>query len=446
MFTGKDDAQSGHYAQPEDLRVGMYVHIDLPWFRHPFTRNSFRIASDEQVRELRALRVERFRYDPARSDAAAPAERSAFAAADDASYALDIAAPAAPIFAAVAPQSAAAAEDPDPRAAQLRAYREAAQRTEKSFLKAVGIVRRLEKNLPTQPGPVLEEMGVLLAQMVDAFLVRPEVSLQVMGRNCGGEEAYLHNLNVSILCLMLAKGLALDREAAGVLGMGALLHDIGLAEIPDRVLKNSPEEQTRAERELRARHVEYGAIAGRQLGLPARALEIIAQHHELADGSGYPRGLKLEQIAPLARIVALVNCYDNICNPVDFAQALTPHEALSQIFARRKSKFDAHVLQLLIRCLGVYPPGSAVTLSDGGTGMVVSVNPQAALRPWVMLYDPAVPRERALTLNLETETGLNISKAVRPAHLPVAVRAYLSPRNRITYFFDAGPAEPAGPA
>ena len=69
-------------------------------------------------------------------------------------------------------------------------------------------------------------------------------------------------------------------------------------------------------------------------------LSIIAQHHELADGSGYPRGLGLEQIAPLARVVSLVNFYDNLCNPVDFAQAMTPHEALSFIFARRKDQFD----------------------------------------------------------------------------------------------------------
>ena len=70
-------------------------------------------------------------------------------------------------------------------------------------------------------------------------------------------------------------------------------------------------------------------------------LRIIAQHHELADGSGYPKGLKGEQIDPAARIVSLVNYYDNLCNPADLAKAMTPHEALSLMFAQRRAKFDA---------------------------------------------------------------------------------------------------------
>ncbi|MBL0124376.1 MAG: DUF3391 domain-containing protein [Betaproteobacteria bacterium] len=60
--------QSAHYASPDQLRIGLYVFVDLPWFRHPFTLNSFRISSEEQIRELRALKEDRFRYDPQRSE------------------------------------------------------------------------------------------------------------------------------------------------------------------------------------------------------------------------------------------------------------------------------------------------------------------------------------------------------------------------------------------
>jgi hypothetical protein len=173
-------------------------------------------------------------------------------------------------------------------------------------------------------------------------------------------------------------------------------------------------------------------------------MSMIVQHHELGDGTGYPHGLRLDQIAPLARVVSLVNFYDNLCNPVDFAHAMTPHEALSFIFARRKDLFDAHVLQLLIRSLGVYPPGSIVELSDETIAMVVSVNPHKPLRPWVVVYDADVPKEEAGMRNLELEDHIAVSKAIRPALLPPPVYAYLSPRKRISYFFDAGPADIGG--
>lgn len=430
MLQGNHIIQADAYALPDHLRIGLYIYIDLPWFRHPFTLNSFKISSEEQIRELRALNVPRFRYDPKRSEGR-PGGASPGLPAESA-------APAAASVSAGDGDPDPAMTATDPRIRQLREHRRAVARMEKSFVKAVGIVHRLTKNLLSHPEEAVEEMGGLVEQMVTVFLERPEVTLQVMGENCGGDEAYHHSLNVSVLCMMLVKGLRLSSEQAGMLGRGALLHDIGQIEIPDRVLKNRPGEQTRPERELRARHIEYGVKIGKRLELSPEVLHIIEQHHELADGSGYPRGLRLEQIAPLARVVSLVNFYDNLCNPVDFTQAMTPHEALSFIFARRQGQFDAQVLQLLIRSLGVYPPGSIVTLSNEAIAMVVSVNPHKSLRPWVLLYDAAVPRGEAALLNLETEVDVTISKAIRPALLPAPVYAYLSPRKRITYFFDGG--------
>jgi hypothetical protein len=142
--------------------------------------------------------------------------------------------------------------------------------------------------------------------------------------------------------------------------------------------------------------------------------------------------------------VSLANFYETLCNPVDFVQAMTPHEALAFIFARRKGQFDARVLQLMIRSLGVYPPGSIVELSNGAIAMVVSVNPHKSLRPWVLVYDAAVPKEEAAMFNLEMQVDVTISKSIRPALLPPPVYVYLSPRKRITYFFDDGCPDAGG--
>lgn len=417
-----------HYAFPDQLRIGLHICLDLPWFLHPFTLNSFKVSSEEQIRKLRALNVPRFRYDPELSDTRPDGpEPNPRVGAD----------------AAAADNAAESGNQPDPamaektaRVRQLREHRLAMARTEKAFMKAVTVMYRLNKNLLAYPRETLEEMGDLIDQMVTLFLEHPQVTLQVMGDKCGGEDVYYHGLNVSILCMMLAKELNFTHEQARLLGAGALLHDVGLTDIPAGILRKPPEEYTRPERDLRAMHVEYGVRIGRRAHVQPEVLSIIAQHHELADGSGYPGGLTLEQITPLARVVSLVNFYDNLCNPIDLAQAMTPHGALSFIFSRRKTKFDAQVLQLMIRSLGVYPPGSIVKLSNEAVAVVVSVNPKKSLRPWVLLHDAAVPREEAIMLNLDTETDVSIAKAIRPALLPPAVYAYLSPRKRITYFFD----------
>ncbi len=424
-----------HYVSVEKLQIGLYIHIDLPWFQHPFTLNSFRISSEDQIRTLKSLGKQRFRYDPERSDVApdSPAE------APTPTESLEIAHEA--ILEEVAPELAAKQE----RIRILNEHRRRIEQVDKAFLKASGILRNLNRNLMNKSGETLQEMTVLVDQMVTAFLEHPEVTLHVMGEKFSGVESYSHSLNVSVLCMMLSKGLGLTTEQARVLGFGALLHDIGLAEVPDRVLKKRPDEYTKPERDLRAMHCEFGLKIGKQIGLAPEVLAIIFQHHEMADGTGYPTGAKLDKIAFPARVVALVNCYDNLCNPADLAQAMTPHEALSFMFGQRRAKFDAAILQQMIRCLGVYPPGSIVVLSNEAIGLVMSVNPTKPLRPWVKVYDDAVPKDEAILLNLERETDIIIAKALRPALLPPAVYAYLSPRQRVTYYFDSSAQAGQGP-
>ena len=137
-----------------------------------------------------------------------------------------------------------------------------------------------------------------------------------------------------------------------------------------------------------------------------------------------------------ARIVALVNRYDNLCNPNVPSHALTPHEALALLFAQGKSKFDATILGGFIKMMGVYPPGSAVQLTDERYALVVSVNSNRPLKPRVLVHDRAVPPDEALLLDLEAEPRLGIRRSLKPIALPREALDYLSPRPRIAYFFE----------
>jgi hypothetical protein len=132
-----------------------------------------------------------------------------------------------------------------------------------------------------------------------------------------------------------------------------------------------------------------------------------------------------------------------LCNPGRSTAALTPHEALSIMFAQQKGCFDAVVLNTFIRMMGVYPPGSVVQLVNDRYAMVVSVNSSRPLRPRVIVHDVRVPRDDALILDLETAPELGIRRSLRPSQLPREALEYLSPRKRICYFFERAVSQAA---
>ncbi|MGP1685025.1 MAG: HD-GYP domain-containing protein, partial [Giesbergeria sp.] len=128
---------------------------------------------------------------------------------------------------------------------------------------------------------------------------------------------------------------------------------------------------------------------------------------------------------------------DNHCNRANPADSLTPFEALSMMFKQQRHLFDPVPLNMFIRCMGVYPPGTLVKLSDDTLGMVISINSGKPLRPSVLIYDVSVPKNEAIILDLSHETDIEISASLKPSQLSAQAYEYLSPRKRMSYFFDA---------
>ena len=421
------------YVGVEQLEVGMYVYIDLKWFQHPFAFNNFKIKDAEQIATICGLGLKRVRFDPSRSDSkpsAREAEQSAAAVVADE--------PVLKEHPALAAKRALIEK--------IKVQREAAARIEHAFVDTAKTIRDVEKNLLSDPEKTVAQASKLVGQIADSILSAPELAIHVMGDKIGGEELYFHALNVTMLSLMVAREIRLPQEAVQPLGMGALFHDVGRREIPDKVLMKM-EPLTHAEQNLYEMHCQYGIDIGRKLGFLPAVLAIIGEHHELYDGSGYPKGLKGEAINLLARIVAIANYYDKLCNPVNVLNALTPHEALATMFAKLRTRFDSRLLQVFVRCLGVYPPGTVVQLSNGVVGMVATINTAKPMKPMVVVYDAEIPKDEALLVDLESEVEVNIAKALRPGQLPREISTYLNPRKQVSYYFDASAAnkEPAKP-
>ena len=408
----------------DQLQVGLYIHLDLKWFEHPFAFSHFKIKNEEQLRTIRSLGLETVLYEPALSDVGpAPASPAPALAEQQASV----------------PEVSPVLQAKRDMMARIKAQRDAAARIEHAFLNTAKAIRDIDRNLFSQPAESLRKANQLITQIVDSILSAPELAIHVMGDKTGGEEIYHHSLNVTTLSMMIARDIKLPQEIAAALATGALLHDVGHKNVSDKVLSKL-DPLTQAEKNLYELHCQYGVEIGERLGFPRSCLGIIKDHHEAFDGSGYPHGLKGEAIGVLPRIVAIANYYDELCNPMNIAAALTPHEALSLMFAKLRGKFDPKLLQVFIRCLGVYPPGTIVQLSNGVIGMVVTVNTSRPMKPVVTIYDAGVPRDEAVLVDMDRESDLNIAKSIRPAQVPKEIYHYLSPRKRVSYYFDAGTA------
>jgi hypothetical protein len=136
-----------------------------------------------------------------------------------------------------------------------------------------------------------------------------------------------------------------------------------------------------------------------------------------------------------ARILAVVNRYDNLCTPEAIGvEPLMPAEALARMFRIEGAQHDPALLGALIKLLGVYPPGTVVQLNDTSLALVVAPGPES-LRPQVLVYTPEIPKDEAPTIELHTEPDLKIIEAIKPATLPPDVLAWLNPQQRLSYFF-----------
>lgn len=414
-----------HYVSPEQLCVGLFVHLDLPWMDHPFTFSSFRIKSQDQIQAIQRLNMTKIRYSPTKSEQPPlPVVQSV--------------PPPAILIPMPLPESSAEEQAiidaKHQRLACQKKHRAQLDACEKEFQQTARAVRGLDRAIFSRPRDSALAGERLIGKLVDSLMTEKDIALNLMSERSGGEDLYFHSLNTTILALMLGKELKLPREDIKILGLAGLFHDVGKIEIPDRILLKS-EALNRSEQTLYEKHAEWSVNAAQKAGLSSDILQTIAQHHEYADGSGFPLKLKQNQIHPLANILVLANHFDYLCNHPFEKVSRTPHEALAYIFSQQRSKFDPQTLSVFIRCMGIYPPGSLVMLSNDVYAMVISVNSSRPLKPQVLAYEPGASADDAPLIDLEAEADLNISKSLKPSQLPDEAQMVLNPRKRITYYF-----------
>lgn len=448
-----NDLNPSSFIEIDQLCVGMFVHLDVGWLRHPFPVSSFRITSLDQIETLRSLGLGRVRYEPGKNDVSQATQADTavgpervvepeaatpqfFGLSEESLTSFLLLAPSASSPPLLAPLGELTPER------RLAAEQRRRISCDQRFLSAADQYQSVVQVAHKDAASARTASLALVSECVDDFQCNGESVIRLL-TECVAERAGMHPVNVMVLSLLLGKAQGFSTSELQELGLAALLHDIGKLQLPAQLAY--PPVSTSASASLfKARgeggayedHVGASVALAQSMDLSSSVLIAIAQHHELADGSGFPLGLLGDDLSPAGRILALVNHYDGLCNPANRAEGLTPHEALSVLFSKHKAHFDPITLNAFIRMMGVYPPGSVVQLVNGLYALVVSVNSARPLRPKVIVHDPDVPQGKAPVLDLESLPELGILRSLKPSQLPRAALDYLSPRQRIYYFFE----------
>lgn len=411
--------------EASQLRPGVHVRLPVQWMDHHFMFNSFVIENEEQAHQIAAMQLPKLFCDVTRCKVP-PLPKPLKPAPPDPEKEAEEARLAALRVIQMSEKVA--------RTKVMSELRGRLDTAQKHYIGAAKAIGNAITSFDANPGESVRQVTQVSEQSTAALLADPDSAIVLIAEKAQADGHAAHSLSVMTLSLLLGKQAMLPPEALHALGISALLHDIGKLSISSSILRNTA--RNKHEEAVYQEHSRIGyesAMRSRRLSQPV--LDAILHHHERMDGSGFPDRLTKNNIHLAARVIAIANRFDNLANPIDYRKALSPSEALATMWSKEQSAFDTVLLQLFIRAMGVYPPGSIVQLTDGRVGAVVaSAMTDSPLSPQVMIYEPEVPRRQAIIIDLAKDTSLRIDHPLRLQGRPEAELDYLLPRRKLNWF------------
>ena len=368
----------------QDLKIGMYVcELDRPWRETPFLFQGFEIRTDEELNTLqqycRTVFITTPEHDQLSPDArivqtnafrplpqAAP-PRQTSGLLDQAMLKINNHPGARPIY------------------ADQTTIEEEIELVKESYAEAREAIQ--EVMWEAKFGKSLNVAGVrkIINKMMKSALRNPDALTCFALIRKKDEYTAMHSLRTAILSMVFGRQLGLAPEELELLGLGALLCDVGKMKIPSEIL-NKPAALTADEMLMVKGHVTWGAeILGKANQIPAAVIEVAYRHHERYDGSGYIDRLEGEAIGLFSLITGIVDYYDAVTSDRVYRTGISSYAALQKMYEWRGSLFQPRLVEKFIQCLGIYPVGSVVELNTGEIAVVAALNRMQRLKPRVVL-------------------------------------------------------------
>lgn len=255
----------------------------------------------------------------------------------------------------------------------------------KLYKNAKALQNKIIKQIEQERSLPVDDIRTTTDSMVDSIF-RNEDALTCMSR-LQTKDSYLteHSLNVSILMSVFAKYLGIDKRVIQELTLGAFLHDIGKVMIPAEIL-NKRGALTVKEHKIMQSHVALGLkMLEETPSISHIAVQMVKEHHERLDGSGYPNQLKGDEISRYGRMIAIIDSYDAMTCERPYKKSVHPINAFKTLVSE-SSLYDEELVEKFIQCLGVYPVGTLVKLNSGKLGLISKLNKKKPLHPHVRVF------------------------------------------------------------
>ncbi len=355
----------------DKLEFGMYIaELDRPWEGTPFMFQGFVLSTRKQLDALKKY-CKKVYVDPEKAEAV---EELSAAAANT-----------KPASVLTTIKEKATYVEKAPVVAEMPAAREATRKT-------AAVMKDIFASI--QAGKALDAPRVkeAVTSMTVSVVRNPDAMMLLSRLKQQSEHSLDRALGVSIYMITFGRFLSLPREQLDLLGMLGLLQDVGKVKLPARLLDKEGS-LTAEEMETCKGHVAHSvAILKATTGIPPELPGLAALHHERYDGSGYPHGLRANQIGLFGGIAALIDCFDAITQQRPYGDAVAPSNALDMLYKSRDVHFDGPLVEQFIQCIGIYPVGALVELYTGEIGIVIAQNPTMRLMPRVLAVLDSVKR------------------------------------------------------
>jgi HD-GYP domain-containing protein (c-di-GMP phosphodiesterase class II) len=351
----------------ERLRPGMFLHnLNAGWMSHPFMRNRFLVTDEIAIQKIIEAGIHEAYIDTSRGldDANAPTEAEVNA---------QLMVEMQEAVQNEAPYRCTTVVEELANARRLRA-------------KATQVIRQVMHGAKMGKPPALEQVDDLVREVIESILRNDSALALLLRVRSSNDCTLVHSVSVCALMVTCAHALHSDRNTLHQAGVGGLLHDIGKAGIPPRIL-NKLGRYSEEEFSLMRTHPQHGHELLRAIpDMGPEPLDIVLHHHERMDGSGYPQAAQAPQISRLARMAAIADVYDTITSDRCYHTALPPTAALKKMWEWSKFHFDPDLMRVFMTAIGIYPVGSVVKLESGRIAVVVEPHESEVLKPKVRAF------------------------------------------------------------